>query len=165
AGLQMSVMEITVVTSAFTFTWALCQPLTGHISDKLGRKKVVVLGLASTAVIILPCVLTRDFILMVVLALALGFGAALFYTPLVAMVGDMAPPSLEGTLIGSYRFFRDMGYFVGPTLLGAISDAYGLQCSFYVTSLSLLVTTVIVCVFCRETRGVALQTLVKDGHG
>jgi len=157
AALQMSIVEIAAVTSAFTFSWALSQPLAGHISDRMGRKRIVVIGLASSAVAILPYVLTRNFILMFILALLLGFSAALFYTPLVAMVGDLAPPNLEGTLIGSYRFFRDMGYFVGPTLLGAVSDAYGLQHSFYITSLSLLVTTIIVGIFCGETRKPALQ--------
>jgi MFS family permease len=159
AGLQMSIVEIATVTSAFTFSWALSQPLAGHLSDKLGRKRIVVIGLAGTAFAILPYVLTKNFILMFILALALGFGAALFYTPLVAMVGDIAPPNLEGTSIGSYRFFRDMGYFVGPALLGAVSDAYGLQYSFYVTSISLLVTTIIVCIFCRETRKVATPNI------
>ena len=94
---------------------------------------------------------------MTTLALTLGFGAALFYTPLVAMVGDIAPSGLEGTLIGSYRFFRDMGYSAGPIILGIIADAYGIQYSFYITSLILLVTTIIVYATSRETIVASVQ--------
>jgi MFS family permease len=151
AVLKMNIVEITAITSAFTFSWALSQPLTGYISDRLGRKKIVVIGLASTAVCVLPYTLIDNFVLMLVLALALGFSAALFYTPLLAMVGDISPPSLRGTLIGSYRFFRDMGYFAGPILLGIVADTYGILYAFYVTSLILFITTAVVYAASRET--------------
>jgi len=151
AALNMNIAEITAITSAFTLSWALSQPLTGYISDKLGRKKIVLIGLASTAVCVLPYTLTDNFILMLVFSLVLGFSAALFYTPLIAIVGDISPPSLRGTLIGSYRFFRDMGYFAGPIILGIVADTYGILHSFYVTSLVLLITTAVVYVALRGT--------------
>jgi len=156
-GLPMSITEVTVITSAFTFSWALSQPLTGYVSDNLGRKSIILVGLFSAAVSILPFTLTRNFFLLVVLALVLGVEAALFYTPLVAMVSDIAPSALEGTLVGSYRFFRDMGYFVGPILLGAIADIYGLDYSFYVTSLSLLIATLILYLTTKETLTTGIQ--------
>ena len=137
--------------SAFTFSWALFQPLTGYVSDKLGRKRITVIGLTSVAASILLFTLTSDFLFLLILALILGVEAALFYTPLIAMVSDIAPSELEGTLIGSYRFFRDMGYFVGPILLGTIADNYGLQYSFYVTSLSLFIAMTILYISSKET--------------
>jgi hypothetical protein len=53
-------------------------------------------------------------------------------------------------LIGSYRFFRDMGYFAGPIILGIVADTYGILHAFYVTSLILFVTTVVVYAASRE---------------
>lgn len=149
--LRMSIGGIAAIMSAFTFSWALFQPLTGYVSDKLGRKRITVIGLTSTAASILPFTLTSNFLFLLVLALILGVEAALFYTPLIAMVSDIAPPELEGTLIGSYRFFRDMGYFVGPILLGMIADNYGLQYSFYVTFLSLFIAMTILYISSKET--------------
>ena len=67
------------------------------------------------------------------------------------MVSDIAPSELEGTLIGSYRFFRDMGYFVGPLLLGAIADTLGLTVAFYTTSLILLAAMVSIQIQAKET--------------
>jgi len=149
--LQMGIEGIAAIMSAFTFSWALLQPLSGHISDKLGRKRITVIGLISAAVSILSFTLTSDFLLLLLSALILGVEAALFYTPLVAMVSDIAPPELEGTLIGSYRFFRDMGYFVGPILLGTIADSYGLPYAFYTTSICLFVAMIIFNVSSKET--------------
>ena len=95
-----------------------------------------------------------DFTLLVACALLLGVEAAFFYTPLVAMVSDIAPSELEGTLIGSYRFFRDMGYFVGPLLLGVIAERMGLTAAFYTTSLILLAAMFAIQILAKETVGV-----------
>jgi MFS family permease len=87
----------------------------------------------------------------VLIALVLGVEAALFYTPLVAMVSDIAPQETEGTLIGSYRFFRDLGYFFGPILLGKIADVYKLDYAFYVTSAIIIIAFLVLVFFLEET--------------
>ncbi|MQY82496.1 MFS transporter [archaeon] len=150
-GLGMDIGRVSTVMSAFTFSWALLQPLTGHTSDRIGRKKIIVVGLAGSVISVVTFTLTGSFTLLVACSLLLGVGAALFYTPLVAMVSDIAPSELEGTLIGSYRFFRDLGYFVGPLLLGTIADNLGLINAFYATSLILLVATLVIQLLAEET--------------
>jgi len=150
-GLRMSVGEIAAISAAFTFSWALCQPLTGHISDKFGRKGIVLAGLVISAACVLLYTLTSVFLVYFVFSLLLGVGAALFYTPLVAMVSDVSPAELEGTLLGSYRFFRDMGYFVGPILLGSVADLYGLGYASYIASGSLLIAAMILWFSSKET--------------
>ena len=150
-GLGMNIGRVSTVMSAFTFSWALLQPLTGHASDRVGRKRIIVVGLAGSVISIVTFTLTGSFTLLVVCSLLLGVEAALFYTPLVAMVSDIAPSELEGTLIGSYRFFRDMGYFVGPLLLGVIADNMGLTAAFYATSLILLAATASIQIQAKET--------------
>ena len=150
-GLGMDINRVATVMSAFTFSWALLQPVTGHTSDRVGRKRIIVVGLAGSVISVVTFTLTGSFTLLVACSLLLGVEAALFYTPLVAMVSDIAPSELEGTLIGSYRFFRDLGYFVGPLLLGTIADNMGLDNAFYATSLILLVATVVIQLLAKET--------------
>ena len=152
-GQGMDINRVATVMSAFTFSWALLQPVTGHTSDRIGRKRIIVVGLAGSVISVVTFTLTGGFTLLVACSLLLGVEAALFYTPLVAMVSDIAPSELEGTLIGSYRFFRDMGYFVGPLLLGAIADNMGLANSFYATSIILLIATVVIQLLAKETVG------------
>ena len=148
---QISLEGVTVILSAFTLSWALLQPLTGHLSDKFGRKMITIIGLFSSSITIIALTLTSNYLYLVFLALFLGFEAALFYTPLVAMVSDIAPPEVEGTLIGSYRFFRDMGYFIGPVILGKIADMYKLDYSIYLTSVILLVAVIVLIFKLKET--------------
>jgi len=148
---QIGLEGVAVILSAFTLSWALLQPLTGHLSDKLGRKMMTVIGLSGSSMTVIALTLTSNYLYLVFLALFLGFEAALFYTPLVAMVSDIAPPEVEGTLIGSYRFFRDMGYFIGPIILGKIADMYKLDYSIYLTSVILLVAVIVLIFKLKET--------------
>ena len=148
---QFSLREITTVLSAFTLSWAILQPISGHFSDKIGRKKITLVGLACSSITILAFTGTDNYMFLLLLALLLGVEAALFYTPLVAMVSDIAPQETEGTLIGSYRFFRDMGYFFGPILLGKIADVYRLDYSFYLTSGVIMVAFLVLGFFLEET--------------
>ena len=148
---QIGLEGVAVILSAFTLSWALLQPLTGHLSDKYGRKMITVIGLSGSSMTIIALTLTSNYLYLVFLALFLGFEAALFYTPLVAMVSDIAPPEVEGTLIGSYRFFRDMGYFIGPVILGKIADMYKLDYSIYLTSVILLVAVIVLIFKLKET--------------
>ena len=67
------------------------------------------------------------------------------------MVSDIAPQETEGTLIGSYRFFRDMGYFFGPILLGRIADVYKLDYAFYITSAIVMIAFLALVFFLEET--------------
>jgi MFS family permease len=117
----------------------------------MGRKKITEIGLACSSITILVFTSTTNYLFLVLLALLLGVEAALFYTPLVAMVSDIAPQEIEGTLIGSYRFFRDMGYFIGPILLGRIADIYRLDYSFYVTSVVIMLAFLVLVIFLEET--------------
>jgi MFS family permease len=154
-SLRLEVIEITVVSGVFTLVWSFSQPVTGHLSDRLGRKNLITLGLTGASMCILAYPFINNFYLFIAVSTIMGFGAALYYTPLLAMVGDVSPPSLRGTFIGGYRFFRDLGYFLGPILLGIIADTYGLPYTFYSASLILLMAMSIVYVFSRETLGEA----------
>jgi MFS family permease len=150
-GAQLSVDKIAIVLSSYTLSWAILQPVTGHLSDRIGRKKITLIGLVLSSITMIAFTVTTDYIFLVFLALLLGVEAALFYTPLVAMVSDIAPQEVEGTLIGSYRFFRDMGYFIGPIILGMIADSYGLDYSFFVTSAIIVLASFILGLFLEET--------------
>ena len=148
---QLGLDKISIILSSFTLSWALLQPISGHVSDRVGRKGIITIGLAGSSFIILLFTSTLNYTFLVFLALFLGVGAALYYTPIVAMVSDIAPQEIEGTVIGVYRFFRDMGYFFGPILLGKIGDVYGLEYSFYLTSAVIIGACMILVLCLKET--------------
>jgi MFS family permease len=58
-------------------------------------------------------------------AAILGFGTALVYPTLIAAVSDAVEPVERATVVGVYRFWRDMGYVAGGLIAGLTADAVG----------------------------------------
>src|SRR5919201_465491 len=54
-----------------------------------------------------------------------GFGTALVYPTLIAAISDVVAPVERATVVGVYRFWRDMGYVAGGLIAGLAADAIG----------------------------------------
>ncbi len=148
---QMVPEKIGVIVGAFTLSWAFSQPFTGYASDRVGRKPLIILGFLIEVVSMIVFTFTKNYYFLVILSTLMGLGTGFYYVEFPAMVGDISPPKVRGTIIGSYRFFRDMGYFVGPFLLGVVADTYGLVNIFYVTAGLLLITAIAIFKITKET--------------
>ncbi|RYY91408.1 MAG: MFS transporter, partial [Chitinophagaceae bacterium] len=61
------------------------------------------------------------------LSAALGIGKALVYPTFAAAIAERTPASARGRSIGSFRFFRDLGYAGGAALTGIVADAFGIR--------------------------------------
>ena len=58
-------------------------------------------------------------------AIALGAGTALVYPTLIAAISDAVTPVARASMVGVYRFWRDMGYVAGAFVAGVVADALG----------------------------------------
>jgi len=53
--------------------------------------------------------------------------------------------------MGLYRLFGDMGFIVGPIILGIIADIYGLRMPFYFMTGLIAINAVLITIFAKET--------------
>jgi MFS family permease len=118
--------QIGLVAGLYPAVWGLGQIWTGHLSDQLGRKPLIVGGMLAQAVALVALALSGGgFALAAVAAILLGAGTAMVYPTLIAAISDAVPPVARAPAIGVYRFWRDMGYVAGGLLAGAVADALG----------------------------------------
>ena len=127
AGAGLGVERIGVVAAAYPAVWGLGQLVTGALSDRLGRKWMIVAGLWLQAIGILMVILVGRFALWVTAATLMGLGTALVYPTLLAAISDVAHPTWRASSVGVYRLWRDSGYAVGALLSGILADALGLN--------------------------------------
>jgi MFS family permease len=127
AAAGLSVREIGLLAFTYPATWGLAQLWTGALSDRWGRKRLIVGGmlLQGAALLLLPIV--HGLRTWIGTAVLLGLGTAMVYPTLLAAVGDVAHPSWRATTVGIYRFWRDLGYAVGALLAGVLADAFGMS--------------------------------------
>jgi MFS family permease len=121
-----SVEEIGLVAGIYPAVWGLGQIWTGHWSDSVGRKPLIVAGMLAQALALgLLALSDGDVGLALVAAVALGSGTALVYPTLIAAVSDVVTPVARAPIVGVYRFWRDMGYVAGGLIAGFVADALG----------------------------------------
>jgi MFS family permease len=121
----LSTLQIGTVAGIYPAIWGVAQLLTGALSDRLGRRLPIALGMWIQATALLWFWAADGFSHMVAAAVLLGLGTALTYPALLAAVGDLAAPSWRAAAVGVYRTWRDGGYVVGAVAAGVLADLFG----------------------------------------
>ncbi len=121
-----SATRVGVVAAVYPGTWGLLQLGTGWLSDHVGRKPLIVLGmLVQAGALGLLVAGGGSFAPSLAAAALLGLGTALVYPTLIAAVSDVVQPRDRASVVGVYRFWRDTGFVVGALLAGFVADALG----------------------------------------
>ncbi len=126
AAAGLSMREIGLLAFVYPATWGLAQLGTGALSDRWGRKWMIVGGMGLQAAALAAMVVWRGLGPWVASGVALGVGTAMVYPTLLASIGDVAHPAWRGSAVGVYRLWRDLGYAVGALLAGVLADRFGM---------------------------------------
>jgi len=131
AAAGMSLAQIGLLAAIYPATWGVVQLATGALSDRTGRKPLIVWGMWIQAAGIAIVTISTGYSGFVGGAVLLGIGTAMVYPTLLAAIGDVAHPSWRASAVGVYRLWRDLGYAIGALLAGLIADALGLQAAMW----------------------------------
>lgn len=122
----LGVERIGILKAVYPVTWGVLQVVTGPLSDRWGRKGLIVAGMWVQAAALFLTALTSNFGWWLVASLLLGLGTAMVYPSLIAAVSDASHPSWRARSLSVYRFWRDLGYAIGALSAGLIADFFGL---------------------------------------
>jgi MFS family permease len=121
-----SASQIGAVAAVYPAVWGLGQLGTGWLSDHVGRKPLIVLGmLVQGAALALLVAGGGAFEPAFIAAILLGAGTAMVYPTLIAAVSDAVEPRDRAQAVGIYRFWRDSGFVVGGLIAGGVADVAG----------------------------------------
>ncbi len=140
------------VVGIYGFVWGGSQFVTGKLSDHVGRKWPIILGMWICGGGV-GLTLLGDTVLWWSFAAAVtGFGMALLYPNISAAVADISHPNWRGSAIGIYRFWRDLGYGIGALVLGLASNISGvLSTGFWLVTFAMFLSGLIVLIWGAET--------------
>ena len=151
AGAGLSVTRIGLVAAVYPAVWGVGQLLTGALSDRWGRRWLIVVGMFVQALALAMIAASTGFAAWVMAAVLLGAGTAMVYPTLLAVVGDVADASWRARAVGVYRLWRDAGFAVGALVSGLVADAYGLRAAVWTVAAVTAVSGLIVALRLRET--------------
>ncbi|MGV0837240.1 MFS transporter [Mycolicibacterium thermoresistibile] len=124
----------------------------GHLSDKWGRRRLVIGGLAVSAVATALVGFTDSLPIFLVAAYVTGAATGVFVSPQQAAVADVVGnKSRGGTAVATFQMMADFGSIVGSLLLGQIAERVSFGSAFVISGVILGVAAV-VWMFAPETR-------------
>ena len=152
AARGLGVEPIGVLKAVYPGVWGVMQTITGPLSDRLGRKGLIVWGMWLQAAALFMVAALNGFGWWLGASMLLGLGTAMVYPTLLAAISDVAHPTWRARSLSIYRFWRDLGYAVGALLAGLIGDAFGLAWAIAGVGLLTFLSGVIVAVAMQEAK-------------
>jgi MFS family permease len=146
----LSVERIGILKAVYPAIWGILQIATGPLSDRWGRKGLIVAGMWVQAAGLLLTAATAHFEWWLAASVLLGIGTAMVYPTLIAAVSDASHPSWRARSLSVYRFWRDLGYAIGALSAGIIADEFGLAAAIIAIGGLTFVSGIVVAVFMRE---------------
>ncbi len=134
----LSLIDIGWIVGVYGFVWGGSQLWTGPLSDAIGRKWPIVIGMWTCSAGVAATLFADGMVEWSMTAAVTGVGMALLYPTLIAAIGDISHPNWRGSSLGVYRFWRDLGYGIGALSLGVIADTFGsLESGFWFTAMAM----------------------------
>lgn len=109
----------------------IAAPIAGHLSDKLGRKRVVISSMVLTGIMIVAMALAGNSAWFVVFIALVGFFLYAMRPVLQAWAVESTPKHLAGTGVGLQFGIQAVGASISPTIFGMIADAYDIYTAFF----------------------------------
>jgi len=157
-SLNAEAWQITLMFSAYSLGQFFAEPFWGRLSDRIGRKPVLLITLAANAVGYLALAFVPNIWLAIAVRLFTGLGAGNIST-VQGYIADVTPPEQRAGRMGMIGAAFGMGFIVGPGLGGLLTQPQlghlGYQLPIFVASAMAALAALGVMVFLRESRAKA----------
>ena len=122
----------------------IAAPIAGHMSDRVGRRQIILSSMSMSAVVIAFMIFAGGTPWFVLLVAVLGFFLFAVRAVLQAWLLDATPPGMGGSAIGLLFGSQALGAAIGPISAGIVADHYGIMGAFYFLAGTILVANLLV---------------------
>ena len=150
--LGASGFDLGILVAGFSLAMGLCQPFAGSLSDKYGRKKFLMTGLAIFSTCGFAYTISESVIDITLVRFVQGFGAGMVFPVAMAYMADWTPATYEGRYMGIFHISLMAGFGSGPVFGGILNDAFGTQTAFLAMGISAFVSLVLILLFLPESQ-------------
>jgi DHA1 family inner membrane transport protein len=137
--------------------WGLASPVVGPISDRIGRKKILVTGLVVAGASMLLYHFAWEYYILNFASVLAGLGGSLTGPSILSIVGDHFPRNKLGRIMALVGAAVPLSYIIGAPGGAWIADNLGWRASFFTLGLLLLLTAFL-CFFILPSQKVHQST-------
>lgn len=137
-------------------------PISGHLSDKMGRRQIIMASMTMTAVVLLFMAFAGRSTAFVFFIAVLGFFLYAIRPVLQAWLLESTPKNMGGTSIGILFAVQAAGSAVSPLIGGYLADKYGLMATFYFLAGTIIIANLFI--FLMPDRGTTTPGVKLSKH-
>ncbi len=129
-SLTMNAVMLSWIPMAYLMAGAMFVLFFGRLADMFGRKKIFLIGTASTIVSSIAAAMSTSGEALIFFRLLQGVSAAMLYATQVAIISSVFPPAQRGATIGIVISTLYFGLAAGPFIGGHLIEQFGWQACF-----------------------------------
>ncbi|MEK5235246.1 MFS transporter [Paenibacillus sp. FSL L8-0470] len=161
--LQIGGSVVGLLVAAFSVTQLIVSPFAGRLSDRMGRKKIIVAGLIVFSLSELLFGLANAPWLLFVSRMLGGVGAALIMPAVMAYVADTTSTEERAKGMGLINAAITTGFIIGPGIGGYLAE-FGIRVPFFAAAVAAALVAVISTFVLPESRSAAQREAVKTAQ-
>jgi MFS family permease len=149
---SLNTADIGILKALHPGIWGILQLATGLLSDRTGRKILILPGMFTQTIGIWVILYSNEYIGWIAGMSLLGIGTAMVYPTLLAAISDISHPNWRATSLGVYRFWRDIGFVFGAVGIGFIADMVNMFTAIQIVAWIGLASGIVVMLLMKETK-------------
>ena len=150
-ALGASLFLVVLVTASNALAHLLSAPLTGFMTDRFGRKPLVIAGNAIRGITTLLQFFSGSYWDFLILEFIGAFGVAMWTTSSSVVMADITTPDNRGRLLALRQMSSRTGMLAGPLLGGVIAELFSLRAVFLFNAATKVVIHLLVWLLAKET--------------
>jgi MFS family permease len=150
-ALGASLFLVVLVTASNALAHFISAPLTGYLTDRFGRKPLVITGNAIRGVTTLLQFFSGSYWDFLILEFIGAFGVAMWTTSSSVVMADITTPDNRGKLLALRQMSSRAGMLAGPLVGGVIAEVFSLRAVFLFNAATKLVIHLLVYFLAKET--------------
>ncbi len=127
------------ITLAFTLATAIFVLPFGRLADIIGRKKLLIAGMGSFAIINILCGFSTNAVFLIFFRTLQGVSSASIYVTVLAILTSVFPEGSRGKALGLNVAMTYIGLSTGPYLGGLLTTYLGWRSLFFITAVCALI--------------------------
>ncbi len=148
--MDASELSLSIAVSAYVISRVLFQTPMGVISDSMGRKSMVALGLLINVPIVVGLGYVDSIVQLIILRAFQGIAMAAVETPVMALAVELTGGSAVGSRVSTITASQAAGMALGPLIGGVLAGYVSFRTPFYICGILILLSFVLVLAVIQE---------------
>jgi DHA1 family multidrug resistance protein-like MFS transporter len=151
-GFNISAIGAGLIITLLYTSSTMLRIVSGTMSDRIGRKPMILFGLALSAISAALMANFHTLALLGIVAFCFGIGMSIVQPSGMALTADLAPHKTRGLAIGMFTTLYQFGSAVGPSAMGAVAESSNLETMFLACGLTMAFVLLIIYILFRPAK-------------